>query len=841
MALRSLQIMVGTQEPVTSADCAVTRSRRRNEKAGGGGLWPIRVLAVAGLGLLLFLLPGAAAKGITIHVPADQPTIQAAINTATDGDTVLVAPGTYKENIDFKGKAITVKSVNGAATTIIDGGGLDSVVRFATNEGASSILDGFTIQNGLGGFNSGYQGSGIVVNNSSPTITNNTITGNVGCDGLGIAISFGSPVVQGNTITKNTRTSCSGGNGGGGILIIGAASAQILNNTISNNVAGNGVGGGGISMFSAGTPTIRGNFIMGNSVSTSGGGIGMVNSSNALIIENVITGNTAPQGGGIAPLVPSGETGPTIVNNTIVGNSGVNGGSEIYLNGFYGQTQFFNNIIIGTAGQSAVFCDSLYSNQPPIFKFNDTFNPLGTAYGGICTSETGQNGNISADPLFVNSAASDFHLKAGSPVIDAGSNAAPNLPARDIAGNDRILNGDGDCIATIDMGAYEFARPSVLTFSSVSLVFPDQAVGITSAPQPVTVTNTGSATATVCGVTSSGDFAQTNTCSSIAVGTNCQINMTFTPTVRGIRTGLVQVITSDAGSPQDITLSGKGVAPAVSLSTNVVNFSASLVDVKSTSQTVTVSNTGDVALAITSVIISGDFAETNTCGSSVAMGQNCSIDVTFTPTASGTRSGLITINDNVIGTPQTVNLSGTGLDFSMAAAAGGSTTATIVAGQTGIFNLQVAPSGFVGTVNLGCSGAPPESTCTISPVSVSLNGNTAQGFSVGVATTARSMIFPRIQLPRPIGKKPFSIFTLLWLLMALLLILGRSAAPKDGRGRLAIPAAAMLLLGILLGGCNTANTTIVHGTPANTYTITVTGTDAASGANRTLSLTLVVK
>jgi hypothetical protein len=97
-------------------------------------------------------------------------------------------------------------------------------------------------------------------------------------------------------------------------------------------------------------------------------------------------------------LVPSGEPGPTIVNNTVVGNSGVNGGSEIYLNGFYGQTQFFNNILIGTAGQTAVFCDSLYSSQPPIFKFNDTFNPQGTAYGGICTNETGQNGNISADP-----------------------------------------------------------------------------------------------------------------------------------------------------------------------------------------------------------------------------------------------------------------------------------------------------------------------------------------------------------------------------------------------------------------------------------------------------------
>src|SRR4029077_1501998 len=89
-----------------------------------------------------------AAAPVTIHVPADQPTIQAAIDAAANGDTVLVSDGTYKENINFNGKAITVTSVNGPATTTIDGGGITSVVTFNTGEGAGSVLNGFTLTHG---------------------------------------------------------------------------------------------------------------------------------------------------------------------------------------------------------------------------------------------------------------------------------------------------------------------------------------------------------------------------------------------------------------------------------------------------------------------------------------------------------------------------------------------------------------------------------------------------------------------------------------------------------------------------------------------------------------------
>jgi len=122
----------------------------------------------------------------TIHVPGDQPTIQAAINAASNGQTVLVAPGTYTENINFNGKAITVISSGGPSVTTIDGGQQGAVAAFTSGEGLSSVLSGFTIQNGVTTFGNGYKGGGVYISNAAPTIENNKIIYNQGCIGIGI-------------------------------------------------------------------------------------------------------------------------------------------------------------------------------------------------------------------------------------------------------------------------------------------------------------------------------------------------------------------------------------------------------------------------------------------------------------------------------------------------------------------------------------------------------------------------------------------------------------------------------------------------------------------------------
>jgi parallel beta-helix repeat protein len=404
------------------------------------------------LSLFSLAVPLATAAN-TINVPAQQPTIQDGINVANPGDTVLVAPGTYTENINFNGKAITVASSAGAATTIINGGNINTVVTFETGETSSSILSGFTIENGNATI-SNYDGGGINISSASPTIEKNIITNNVACNaGGGISISFGSPLIEGNKIIKNSQLNCSGGVGGGGVAIVGAASAMLINNTISDNSRSSS-SGGGISLFAAGSPVIENNTITGNSAYNSGGGIWLVNAGTEEIIQNVITGNSAASGAGI--YFSLGSSGQVLINNTIANNHGATEGSALYTTGDGASIVMDNNILIGNSGQNAVYCDSTYGNEPPDFNNNDAYTNGGTGFLGDCSTDSGINGNITANPLFVDPAKADYQLQSTSPAINAGTNSAPDLPKRDILGKKRIVGG------TVDMGAYEYQGASAL-------------------------------------------------------------------------------------------------------------------------------------------------------------------------------------------------------------------------------------------------------------------------------------------------------------------------------------------------------------------------------------------
>jgi hypothetical protein len=372
---------------------------------------------------------------------------------------VLVAPGTYVERINFSGKAIVVTSEAGPDTTIIDGNAGGVVVTFNSGEGRSAVLRGFTITNG-----GGFLGSGVAVSNASPTIDGNVVTANRGCDGIGINVSFGSPLIVNNQITSNVRSGCSGGIGGAGIKVSGAGAAVIEANVIADNSLTGG-NGGGISLFAAGAPVIRNNVIARNSVSgispaTQGGGIWIVNQSDALIVQNLIVGNSAGEGGGVYWLVPSGPPGPRLVNNTIVDNSAMvaGRGSAVFADGFDANAALVNNVLAGPADQTALHCGNFNDPNPPVIQFNDVFTPSGPAYGGICADQTGINGNLSVDPAFAAPASSDYRLRPGSPVIDAGNSAAANVPEGDLGGNARVLDGNGDGVAVVDMGAYE--RPA---------------------------------------------------------------------------------------------------------------------------------------------------------------------------------------------------------------------------------------------------------------------------------------------------------------------------------------------------------------------------------------------
>ena len=231
-----------------------------------------------------------------------------------------------------------------------------------------------------------------------------------------------------------------------------------------------------------------------------------------------------------------------------------------------------------------------------------------------------------------------------------------------------------------------------MTLNPTSLSFGNQNVGTTSAAKTVTLTNSGTAALTITSIsvtgTNAGDFAQTNTCpispSTLAAGANCTISVTFTPSASGARSGAVSMSDNAAGSPQSVALSGTGVvpAPAITLNPTSINFGDQLLATTSPAQTVTLTNSGTAALTISSIAISGtnaaDFAQTNTCPLSpntLAAGANCTLSVTFTPSATGGRSASITIADNAAGSPQSIALSGNGVNSTPGVMMIGSTSA----------------------------------------------------------------------------------------------------------------------------------------------------------------------
>lgn len=403
----------------------------------------------ASLALLLVLSLVYETTAATIHVPADQPTIQAAIDAATDGDTVLVAPGTYYEAIDFHGKIITVTSEHGAATTTIDAGGKPTVVTFKSGETRNAILSGFTITGGR----TLYSGAGISVSFSSPTIRDNMIGGNIGCSGVGVHSYFSSPRIENNTITRNIISGCTGG-WGIGIYVGGDSAAEIIGNVITDNL-GSAASGGGVALFAAGYPVVTSNVIARNATDGGagcgwGGGVAIANFVEAKIVNNLIVHNSACYGGAFYWYGSSGNT--LLVNNTIADNDAQTPG--IHAIGVDARNRLYNNIL-GARFGPALYCENSPSVTQPTLDSNDIFSMQAQAYAGTCADQTGVNGNISAYPHFLGANAGDFRVGISSPVVDAGNSWAPDLPMTDLAGNPRIA-GVGGNPDRIDIGAYEY-------------------------------------------------------------------------------------------------------------------------------------------------------------------------------------------------------------------------------------------------------------------------------------------------------------------------------------------------------------------------------------------------
>jgi hypothetical protein len=414
--------------------------------------------------LAALAIPASAA---TLNVPAQYPTIQSGINAANTGDTVLVAPGTYYENIDFKGKAITVTSSAGAASTIIDGGG-GAVASFVTSETRASVLSGLTITHGGSAGTSPHTG-GIYIYEADPTIANNIITTNY-C--YGIYLNTGDALIQNNdvasTITDPSLSNCfidaSGIFLGGIIAVTNTYNSSIIGNTIENNHAAGGYAGGIMINGTEGV-FIKDNIIRNNS-GINAGGILSYNTEQLSIIQNLIYDNIASVGpaGGISivsPSYPRSAYTSVIASNDLVANiaqgSPNTPASELDVEGNLADYVISNNIMDGASSTHAEMTCSIVGPTPPYIDHNIIYNAQGTAYDPIACTNAGSLYNPSVDPLFVATSTFNFHLTAASPAIDHGDDSAPSLPALDLDGNPRVANATNQSQAIIDMGVYEFS------------------------------------------------------------------------------------------------------------------------------------------------------------------------------------------------------------------------------------------------------------------------------------------------------------------------------------------------------------------------------------------------
>lgn len=475
------------------------------------------------------LLLTAACFADVLNVPSEEyPSIQQAINLAINGDTIIVAPGRYFENINFRGKTITIRSTdpndpNIVAATIIDGNSpadinFASVVTFKTGETNTSVLEGFTITGGTGSWLKVYWefkgylwnrcGGGIVCVNSSPTIRKNVITNNIAGQGGGIyCYNHSNAIITDNIISDNNAFINHGysdpdandpnvyDHGDGGAIVGFQYSDLIVkNNIIRHNHAdlyGGGIHfrqwsdgliennlitqnwstlGAGVHITYTSAPTIRKNTITENTAGPGGGGgIYLYYHSHALVEQNLITQNYCVNGAGVAvyfssqPVIRNnliinnisgagirvrGSSNPTIIFNTIGKNSAnINsGGIDCTENA---NPIIINNIIFSNGPGFGIYADSL---SHPETRYNNLWANEAGNYSPLIGDLTGINGNISAEPAFINSDSNDYHLNYFSPCINEGDPNTNTTDINDFDGQNRKMG------QFADIGAYE-AKP----------------------------------------------------------------------------------------------------------------------------------------------------------------------------------------------------------------------------------------------------------------------------------------------------------------------------------------------------------------------------------------------
>ena len=579
----------------------------------------------------------------------------AAITAAGSGGTVWIPPGTYNipghiavNNVTIAGAGMWYSTVTGAAPGFYGNS--------APSPSTNVHLQNFAIFGNVQDRDDSAQVNGIGGAMSNSTVSNIWIEHmKVGAwmDGPMDSLKFSGMRIRDTTadginfhggVTNSTVTNSDIRNTGDDGIATWADSSigADANDTISNNTVQLQMLANGIAIYGGHDNTVTGNLVEDTGI-TQGGGIQVGQRFTSTPVgTTTITGNTMIRDGDLDPNWQFGVgalwfdgsqgaiTGPINVTNDLIEQSPFE--AVQWVEGTISGVNL-NNVTIAGTGTFA----------------------LQEQTGGAATFS-----NVTATG--VNGPAPVYNCEGGNfTVTDGGGNSG--------------ISGTPYC-GPWPTPVYPPYPASGVTASPGALSFGSAVTGTTSAAQTVTVSNPTGSAASVSSISASGDFSQTNTCgSSIAANGSCTVSVKFAPTATGSRTGTLTV--NAGGVTSTVSLTGTGTAPGPVLNATPASLSFAGTDVGSSSaaKAVTVTNSGTSPAAVSGVAVTGDFSQTNNC-SSVAAGSSCTVTVTFQPTASGTRTGTLTVTSNANNSPATVSLTGSGIGATTNLALGATMTAS---------------------------------------------------------------------------------------------------------------------------------------------------------------------
>ncbi len=374
---------------------------------------------------------------------------------------------------------------------------------------------------------------------------------------------------------------------------------------------------------------------------------------------------------------------------------------------------------------------------------------------------------------------------------------------------------------------------SGLNVTPAQMSFTVATLGQASAAQTATITNTSSTAASGLAVTTAAPFSLTaNTCATtLAAGASCTVGVVFTPAVNGTATGTLAIGSTNLNAAVMQLTGAGGAAGAATLQPSSLAFVTTGVGAVSTVQTVTLTNTGVVALTGLALSVSSGFqVQSTTCGTSLGAGASCTAGITFAPTAAGAATGTLTVTSSALASSMQTALGGTGFDFSVGT---GSAGQSVASGQTATFSLTLTPLGGVGaTFIYNCGTLPANTYCSFNPASTTVAAGNSGSVTVSVVT---GHAVAAVRAPESFGwGRPLALAGLLLMPWAwrrrqrMLLGLALFMALTGG-------ATGCVASG---GGGSSGGGTSGSNTPAGTYTITVTA--SSNGVSHTGNFALTV-